>query len=57
MYSDICGPLKVNSLGGNKYFLTFIDDVSRKILVYVMKSNDQVLDYFKLLHAIVERET
>ena len=28
VHSDVCGPLKVNSLSGNKYFLTFIGDVS-----------------------------
>ena len=30
VYSDVCGPIKVESLGGNKYFLTFIDDASCK---------------------------
>ena len=57
VYSDVCGPLEVNSLGGNKYFLTFIDDASRKVWVYFLKSKDQVLDYFKMFHAMVERET
>ena len=28
VHSDVCGPLKDESLGGNKYFLAFIDDVS-----------------------------
>ena len=28
VYSDICGPIDVESLGGNKYFVTFIDDAS-----------------------------
>ena len=31
VHSDVCGPLEVSSLGGNKYFLTFIDDASRKV--------------------------
>ena len=30
IYSDVCGPMKVDSLGGNKYFVTFINDASRK---------------------------
>ena len=29
VYSDVCGPIDVESLGGNKYFVTFIDDASR----------------------------
>ena len=30
IYSDVCRPMEVDSLGGNKYFVTFIDYVSRK---------------------------
>ena len=30
VYYDICGPIEVESLGGYKYFVTFIDDASRK---------------------------
>ncbi|XP_048323873.2 retrovirus-related Pol polyprotein from transposon TNT 1-94 [Ziziphus jujuba] len=57
VHSDVCGPMEVESLGGNKYFLTFIDDASRKVWVYFLKTKDQVLDYFKLFHTMVERET
>ena len=28
VYYDVCGPMEVDSLGGNKYFVTFIDDAS-----------------------------
>ena len=28
VYSDVCGPMEVDSPGGNKYFVTFIDDAS-----------------------------
>lgn len=31
VHYDICDPLEVESLGGNKYFFTFIDDASRKV--------------------------
>ena len=33
-YFDVCGPMEVDSLGGNKYFVTFIDNASRKTWVY-----------------------
>ena len=26
--SDVCGPMMVNSHGGSRYFVTFIDDFS-----------------------------
>jgi len=57
VHSDVCGPLEVESLGGNKYFLTFIDDASRKVWVYFLKTKDQVFNHFKLFHTMVERET
>ncbi|GJT81401.1 retrovirus-related pol polyprotein from transposon TNT 1-94 [Tanacetum coccineum] len=38
-------------------FVTFIDDHSRKVWVYTLKSKDQVLDVFKQFHALVERQT
>ena len=33
VYSDVCGPIEVESLGGSWYFETFIDDASRKVWV------------------------
>ena len=26
VHTNVCGPMKISSIGGNKYFLTFIDD-------------------------------
>ena len=31
VYFDVCDPIDVKSLSGNKYFVTFIDDFSRKV--------------------------
>jgi transposase InsO family protein len=53
----VCGPFEVESLGGNRYFLTFIDDVSRKVWVYFLRTKDQVFNYFQEFHVMVERET
>ena len=57
VYSDVCGPMKTRSLGGSLYFVTFIDDHSRKLWAYTLKSKDQVLDVFKQFEALVERQT
>ena len=35
--SDICGPMKTQSLGGAKYFITFIDDKTHYIWIYTLK--------------------
>ena len=55
-YFDVCGPIDIETLGGNKYFVTFIDDASWKVWVYVLKTKDQVFEHFKKFHAMVERE-
>ena len=40
VYSDVYGPVDVETLGGNKYCVTFIDDASQKVWVYVLKTKD-----------------
>ena len=57
VYFDVCGPIEVESLGGHKYFVNFIDDASRKTWVYLWKSKDQVFQNFQQFHAMVEKET
>ena len=47
----------MKSFGGALYFVTFIDDYSRKLWVYPLKSKDQVLEKFKEFHASVERQS
>ena len=37
VHSDICGPMSVESLGGHRYFVTFIDDYSWCCAVYFLK--------------------
>ena len=57
VYYDVCGPMKTKTLSGSLYFVTFIDDHSRKIWVYTLKTKDQVLEVFKQFHALVERQS
>ena len=52
-----CGPFKVRTHGGALYFVTFIDDYSRKVWAFLLKTKDQVLEVFKHFQAMVERET
>ena len=56
VHSDICSMIE-KSLGGALYFVTFIDDHSRKVWVSLLKTKDQVLEAFKEFQAKVERET
>jgi len=57
VHTDVCGPANKSSVGGNKYFLTFIDDFSRKTWIYLLKSKDEVFHCFKIFKAFVERES
>lgn len=54
MHSDLWGLAQVPSLSGGKYFMTLIDDNSRNIWLYIVKTNDQPLQKFKIWKAIVE---
>ena len=47
VYSDVCGPMSCNSIGGSRYFVTFVDDFSRYVVVYTMKHKSEVLSKFK----------
>jgi hypothetical protein len=37
VHSDLWGPSKVKTLGGGSYFLTMIDDYSRRVWIYILK--------------------
>jgi transposase InsO family protein len=57
VHSDVCGPMKTTSHGGAQYFVTFIDDFSRKTHVYLLKAKGKVFDTFKAYKALVENQT
>jgi hypothetical protein len=54
IHSDVCGLLPSTSLSGYVYYVSFIDDYSRKTWVYFLKSKDEVLKNFKEFKALVE---
>lgn len=57
IHSDLCGPMETSSIGGARYYVTFIDDYSRKVSVYFMKSKSETLEKFKEFKNLVENET
>jgi transposase InsO family protein len=46
VHSDLVGPFQTNSIQGNKYFATFIDDCSKIAVITYMKSKDQFKQAF-----------
>jgi transposase InsO family protein len=56
VHNDLCGPLSSPSISGCKYFLTFIDDFSRRTWVYFLKLKSEVFDEFLAYKALVEKQ-
>jgi hypothetical protein len=56
VHTNVC-TMNTKSLGGALYYVTFIDDHSRKVWVFALKTKDQVRDVFKVFHMKIERET
>ena len=57
VHSDVCGKMNAKSLSGAEYFLTFIDDKSRYVWVYILKHKDDVFPCFLEWKGLVERST
>ncbi|MCO5609644.1 hypothetical protein L7F22_063874 [Adiantum nelumboides] len=57
VHSDVCGPMPVLFLGGALYFVTFIDDATRKVWVYTIKRKDEVFATFQKFLALVENQS
>jgi hypothetical protein len=47
VHTNLCGPMQTQSIGGSFYFLTFIDDFSRKIWIYFLKNKSDTFSKFK----------
>ena len=56
VHGDLCGPLPVVSFSGYKYLLTFIDDFSKRTLVYSLKLKSEVFNMFLAFKAFVEKQ-
>jgi transposase InsO family protein len=54
IHSDVCGPLLATSLSGYVYYVSFIDDFSRKTWIYFLKAKSEVFNKFKEFKVLVE---
>lgn len=55
VHADLCGPCDVPSLGGNKYFLLFVYELSRKLWVYLLKEKGEA--YFVKFCSMAGRQS
>lgn len=54
VHGDLCGPISPATAGGNKFFFLLVDDFSRTMWVYLIKSKNDALGIFKKFRAQVE---
>ena len=57
VHSDLCGHMSIASFNGAVYFMSFIDDNSRKSWIYFLKTKREALEKFKIFKALVENES
>ncbi|GFT16421.1 retrovirus-related Pol polyprotein from transposon TNT 1-94 [Trichonephila clavipes] len=55
LHMDLCGPMPTESQGGNKYFLSIIDDYSRKVTVFPIRNKSDLFHTFIRFQKRAER--
>ena len=56
IHTDVCGPLRSDARGGYKYFITFTDDFSRYVYVYLMRHKSESFEMFKSFQNEVQNQ-
>lgn len=54
VHGDLCGPINPETASGKKYVFLLVDDYSRVMWAYLLKSKGEALVAFKKFHALVE---
>ena len=57
VHTDVWGPAQASSPSGSLYYVTFIDDATRKTWIYCIRNKFDVFDTFKKWKDLVENET
>ena len=57
VHADICEPIKPISNSKKRYFISFIDDYSRKVWIYFLAEKSEAFTIFKNYKNLVEKET
>lgn len=54
---NMCNPIQVDSIRGNKYFVTFIYDFDLKLWTYLINKKSEVIDVYSKFNYMVERQS
>ena len=56
IHGDLCGPIELETLGGSKYFLFFVDNHTSMMWVFILKKKSKALEACNKFEAIAESE-
>jgi len=56
VHIDLCGPMRTQSLNGDKYFMLCIDDYSRMIWILFLKHKSEALENFDTFKNLAENQ-
>src|SRR3954465_4036915 len=56
IHTDVCGPMSSSTRNGYRYFVTFIDDISRYGYIYLMKHKSENFEKSKEFQNEVENQ-
>jgi hypothetical protein len=57
VHSDVWGLTKTTSMGGCRYYVSFIDDHARKVWVYFVKEKNEVFTHFQNFRMMAKKQT
>ncbi|UYV75435.1 hypothetical protein LAZ67_13000260 [Cordylochernes scorpioides] len=57
LHIDLCGPMKISTLGGSKYMLTVVDQYTRLFFIEFLRAKDETATRLKRLITRRENET
>ena len=57
IHTEVCGPMSTYTRGGYRYFIMFIDDLSRYGYVYLIEHKSESFEMFKRFCNEVEKQT
>ncbi|GJV31084.1 retrovirus-related pol polyprotein from transposon TNT 1-94 [Tanacetum coccineum] len=57
VHADLWGPSRVESMSGCRYFLSIVDDYSRRVWVHFLRHKNEAFNKFKEWKQLVENQT
>jgi len=57
VHSDLCGPMQTTSINGERYFITFTDEMSGRVSIYLLPTKEGALAAFQAYRARAEKSS